>query len=269
MSRFFGIFAFLLSAALIFPSLSAQEKKADDKGDVKGKKAKGKDDPKGEDDDPKKDPKDKKEVKKDEEKFVHGQIISGKLKKYDVSARDYTIEIPVIDPKKVFDLNSWKGQQMANLSQQYANVVKTFKPIDRQNALLNYNKAMSQYQFELAKRQTNIYSNQDYDVHLSEKGKIRSLTPPLRYDDRGNLITYTKKELDKMRAGSKLPGFEADVDDLKAGQAVQFYMAKGKAGNVPGQKEKDKKKGIKLDDEEPVGNPNNRPEAVLIVIQQP
>src|SRR4030081_1497712 len=106
MARLFACVALLLSAAILVPA-SGQEKK-DDKKDpakaVKDKDKKAKEPTKGDDDEPKKDAKGKKteKAKEPEEKIVYGQVFKGKLKSMDAnSAREFTVEISMLDQKKV------------------------------------------------------------------------------------------------------------------------------------------------------------------------
>jgi hypothetical protein len=268
MTKILGCLAFMLAAVLILPGSAAQNKK-DDQPNVKGKpKVKPKDqvDPKDEDE-PKKDAKDKKkdDAKHKEPELVYGKTLPCKIKKVEANSnRDFTVEYPVLDPKKVYDLQVWQAQQSSSLAQQYKGVLQAKGVQAYQQALLNYNRATANYQAELLKRKDNIYTNHDLDVRLAEMGKVRSINPPLKYDDRGFPIQYTKKDLEKMKGHSKLPGYPLEgegLEEIKPGQSVQLYMAKGKAGSLP---DKKAPKKIKLDDDDmaPV-----RPEVVLIVIQ--
>jgi hypothetical protein len=59
--------------------------------------------------------------------------------------------------------------------------------------------------------------------------KVRTLSPPVDYDDKGNVKKYTAKELKKLRGKGNLPGYPADFDSLREGQAVKVYLAKPKA----------------------------------------
>ena len=98
--RLIGLFIFF---GLTLPVLSlAQEKK----GDKAAKKDEAKKDDKKDlkDDDPKrKDPK----KAEPEEKLVYGQVFSAKIKRMDANSnRDFTVELPMVDPQKVYNLHS-------------------------------------------------------------------------------------------------------------------------------------------------------------------
>jgi hypothetical protein len=247
MARLFGCFALLISAAVLAPTW-AQEKKDDKKDPAKAakdaQKDKAKEPAKG-DDDPKKTDKDKKTEKPKEapeEKVVYGQVLKAKLKRMDAnSAREFTIEIPTIDKKKVLELEIWKQQQLADIARQ--------APQNQRNRIAQYNNELAQ---------KSIYSLFDKDVRAADNMKVRSSFPPVVYDDRGNLKQWKAKELAALRGKSKLPGYPADFDALRPGQFVEVYMAKTKAPATT------KGKGIKLDDEDL----RDRPEVVMILILQ-
>jgi hypothetical protein len=177
-----------------------------------------------------------KEKKPVEEKPEHGQIVKTKiLSMRPDSAREFTIEVQTPDPQKMFQLQQ-------SLSQ-----------------------ARTPLQYQQIMAQANIYSAKPVDVRAAEGCKVRTMFPPVQYDDAGNLKKWSKKELAELKKNSKLPGFPADFDVLKTGQWVELYLAKqpkekaaakDKAGANP------KKK--KMDDDDPL--PAVRPEVVMIVI---
>jgi hypothetical protein len=269
MTKLLGCFAGMLAVVLLLSDLPAQDKKVE-QPNVKGKanvKAKDAGDAAKDDDEPKKDPKpakDKKEEKHKGPELVYGKTLTCKVKKVEANSnRDFTVEYPVVDQKKVYDLQVWQAQQQNSLAQQYKGVLQAKGVQAYQQALLNYNRSLANFQMEAAKRKDNIYTNQDLDVRLAEAGKVRSTNPPVKYDDRGFPIQYNKKDLEKLKGNSKLPGYPVEgegLEDLKQGLSVQLYLAKGKAGNVPDKKAKK----IKLDDDDMA---TTRPEVVLILIQ--
>src|SRR5581483_5843603 len=100
-----------------------------------------------------------------------------------------------------------------------------------------------------------IYSFQDLEVRAADNIKVRSLAPPVEYDDRGNLKKYTQKDLIALKGNSKLPGYHAEFEILRPGQVVDIYLARPQPAT--------KKKKL-VDDEDP--NMLQRPEVVLIVV---
>lgn len=252
MARLLGCLVLLVSAAMLLPA-SAQDKKdaAKDKKPAakadnaekadKDKKPPAKDD----DDDPKKGKKSEAKAKEPEEKLEYGQKISGRVKRIDAnSQRDFTIEIPVLDKMKIVEMEVWKQQQLLSISQA--------APQDRPQRV-------AQFQRELLQKQLNLYSPQDLDLRGADNIKVRSVYPPIVYDERGFLKKWTAKELAALKGNSKLPGYPADAEALKAGQVVQVYLAKTKTPPPKGKA----KGGLKIEDDE---EPRTRPEVVMIVI---
>jgi hypothetical protein len=275
MKRIGLMIGFLALLVLALPSLTAQNEKkdaakTDQKDDAKKDEAK-KDEPKKEEakkDEPKKDDAKKDDEKKkaepkkvDKEKLSYGAVYQG-VKIVSANAengRDLTIEVQELDPKKVYDLNVWKAQQLNSLAQQQFNMQK-IQPKDvqgRVNAQANYAKAAAQYQIELAKR--NVYSPKNLDVKSAENAKVRIMYLPPEFDDAGAVKKFTKKEIEERKDKTGLPGFPADFDAVKSGQYIDIYMAK----QAPA-KAQPKKKGPD-DDDVPVAQP--RQEYVLIVIR--
>lgn len=246
-----------LLAALSFILLgttSAQEKdKA--KGKVDPKAAEKKDD-KGEakKDDEKpnpfldeKDPK-KKEEKPGEEKVVYGQSLRAKIKRFDANSdRYFSIEVPTPDPKRVYDLNVWKAQQLNSIAN------------DRNFA--NRANRIRQYQLDLARRQNDVFVMQEIELQAAEDIRVRTNFPPVVYDDKGFLKKWTVAELRKLRGNSKLPGYPTEFDSLRPGQVVSVYLAK------PDPKAAPKKKDLLGGVPEP-GLEINRPKVVMILIEQ-
>jgi len=264
--RYAGLLTgFLALTLFVLPGLTAQEKKDDDAKADKGAKVDKKDadkkdpdkkdadkkDPDKKDPDKKDTPKEKKEKEKKpiEEKPEHGAVLKTKIisMKQD-SARDFTVEVPMPDQQKIFDLKVWTAQQMQSIAQ---------SPNPQ-----TYAQRMATFQQQMA--QKNTYSMKPVEVRAAEKCKVRMMYPPVVYDDAGNLKKWTTKDLAPLKANSKLPGFPADFDLLKTGQWVELYMAKPaaapKGSATPAPKEKKKK----MEDDPDV--PMAVPEVVMIVI---
>jgi len=271
--RGFGrIICFLAFLIVLLPNLGAQDKKDPDKKDpakadakVEKKDAEKKDADKKDakkDDEKKDEDKDKKKESKKaepEEKVVYGQTITAKLKRMDAnSARDFAIEIPVVDPMKVYQVNMWKMNEMGRLMRLPANTPQ---------ARYQQAQQMAQFQMQLARKMnTEIQTMKDMDLRAAENCKVRAMFPPIEFDDKGKMKTYTQKELTALRAGSKLRGYPADFDRLNVGQFVTVYLAKPSApakGELTKGEAPAKKKN--LDDDDAV---MARPEAVMIVIEQ-
>jgi hypothetical protein len=243
--RFTGLLiGFIAGSLLLLPALPAQDKQK-------------KDDPK---EDPKKDTekpeKPEKPVKKKEEKFEHGPVVKTKIiSMRGDSAHEFTIEVPMPDPQQMYQLQMWQAQQMQQLMQ-----IRNPQ---------QYAQRMMQIQMQMAQKQAQGagYTNKPIDVRAADNCKVRIMYPPVQYDDEGKLKKYTKKDLAKLKGTSKLPGYDADFDNLKVGQFVEVYLAKQHGSpkdKWSGSKAPRKKKGD--DDPPPEPMPEMRPEVVLIVI---
>jgi hypothetical protein len=274
MKRIGLLIGFLAVVVFLLP-LTAQDVKKDatttDKKDEAKKDADKKDVTK---DPEKKDAKKEPEKKKD--KLVYGYKFSTKIVNFKGETnREYTIEMQELDKKKVDDMNAWSFQRENQLAQQKVNAMRQK---DGGAALRNWMRDLANYQVDLAKRQTQVYTSKKVEVQAAENAKVRSMVPPIEFDDQGFQKKWTKKEFDALRNKSPLllyqadgkkgdkymvlaPGIATDFDAIKAGQYVDIYMAK-----VPPKKKEDPKKKKGPDDEDPPAAKDQSKEFVLMVI---
>ena len=269
MKRFGLLIGFLAVLVFLLP-LTAQDVKKDAATTDKKDKAKKDADKKDVTKDPEK--KDaKKEPEKKKDKLVYGAKFTTKIVNFKGETnREYTIEVQEVDPKKVYDMNVWSAQRQQQLAQQQANAMRQK---DGGAALRNWMRDSANYQVDLAKRQTQVYTSKKVEVQAAENAKVRSMVPPIEFDDQGFQKKWTKKELDALRDKSPLflyygdrkiglaPGIATDFDAIKAGQYVEIYMAK-----VPPKKKEDAKKKKAPDDDDPPAAKDRPLEFVLIVI---
>lgn len=224
-----------------------KDAKADPKKDAKADPKKdAKADPKKaakDDDDDKKKPDPKAKV--EEEKLVYGSWTSARLGAINATS-NRLLTIHPVDPYKVQKLNVWKLEQLASITQ-------APNPGERLNR-------MAAYQRDLPSRSNDIYTAKEVEVRAGDNMKIRTMFLPAKYDDAGNLVRWTKKEIKELVGNSKLKGYPAEMDALRAGQIVEVYFAKvtPPAGSTKG------KKKLSIDDE--VDAAMTRPEVVLIVV---
>jgi hypothetical protein len=216
----------------------------------------------------------KKEPDKKKEKLVYGTKFYAKIVKMKgESNREYKIEIQELDQKKVYEFNVWKSQRSTALAQQQINAAKLTFADQRARALEMYRLALFDFNAELAKRSSNLTISRTVDVRAAENAKVRSMIPPIEFDDQGFQKKWTKKEFDALRAKSPLlvyygdkykglaAGIATDFDAVKAGQHVDIYMA-----YVPPKKKDDPKKKKSPDDEDPPAAKDRPLEFVLVVI---
>jgi hypothetical protein len=274
--RRIGLLIGFLAVVVFLLPLTAQDVKKDatttDKKDDAKKDAEKKD---GTKDPEKKDAKKEPEKKKD--KVVYGYMFPTKIVNFKGETnREYTIEVQEEDPKKKYDLSVWSVQRQQQLAQQQANAMRQK---DGGAALRNYMRDLANYQLELAKRQTQIYTSKRVDVRAAENAKVRSMVPPIEFDDQGFQKKWSKREFDALRNKSPLllyqavvkkgdkymglaPGIATDFDAIKAGQYIDIYMA-----YVPPKTKDDPKKKKSPDDEDPPAAKDQSREFVLMVIK--
>jgi hypothetical protein len=100
---------------------------------------------------------------------------------------------------------------------------------------------------------------QDIDIEATDDVKVRVLNPPTETDEKGRPKRLTSAELKKLKGPDpRLPGYNAEFDNLRQGMIVQVTLSKRKEAPKPMVR---RKKG---DDDDLAGD--NRPMASLIVI---
>jgi len=269
--KLIGVFITLLAfLAFVLPSLPAQDGKKDaDKTEKKDEPAKDdKKDPEKKDSESKDDKKDsekKKVEKKTPEKLVYGtKFVTKILGLAGESNRAFNVEVHVRDPKKVFEFNSWYNQRSFELTRQQNQALAQTDANARFQQLAAYQRDVAAFQIDTAKRGSNLTTPQSVEVRAAENAKVRTLFPPVEFDDLGFPKKWTKKELDERRDKTGLPGYAVDFESLKAGQYVEIYMAKVAA---PMKKTPTKKKANPADDDDTPAAKAGQ-EFVLIVIRQ-
>ncbi len=81
----------------------------------------------------------------------------------------------------------------------------------------------------------------------SDAGKVRSLSPPEEFDDKGNLKKHTKEELLKLKgddpAEKKMVGYKSDISEVQVGDVIQVslsvFRTTGAAPKKKAKKDKD------------------------------
>jgi hypothetical protein len=112
-----------------------------------------------------------------------------------------------------------------------------------------------------------VTASVSFKLPTVENPKVARANLETEYDDKGQVIDYTKEELKKKR-DPDMPGYTAKIEDLQAGQLVTVYLGKAKkpakakdkeAGDKPEVKDKEKAK-------EAADPEDNRPEVRMILI---
>jgi hypothetical protein len=234
MNRSGRFLAAALVVGLSYSALAAQDAK--DKGDAATPKGK----------------KDDKILTKD--KLLTAGTLSGTLAKLDEDKK-FSLSVTY------YDIDAGKVQ--AN-QQHYVNRINQ---INQLRNLVEAQRQLAQLQAEMIQRNQNIYQKVTKDVELQaeDKVKVRSLKPLVTYDDKGEVVQYSKEDLKKLAAdGPKLPGvgptYPASYDKLKEQQKLIVFLAKPKTPTPP-----PAKKGA----DAPAGELfQSRPRVVAIVIAE-
>jgi hypothetical protein len=233
--------------AFTLPALAADEKDAKKKkAKEPAKKAKKEKKEKGNQDaDPPEKP----------EKVVYGQTFLAVLTQVaSNSQKDFAVEISY----RYLEVNPGAVNSLAQIQVQQRQAMLIRNPVQRQQQL-------AQIAVQLQQAQRNLYhvkeKKQKVDLRAADEMKIRTLLPPVEYDDNGAIKKYTAKELRKLKGPGNLPGYPGDWESLRAQQVVRVYLAKK---NVV-IKKKGGKKGKGEDGGDDELEPE-KPEVVMLVV---
>jgi hypothetical protein len=236
-SRWIGLPLVLVLALPVFA--------ADDKKDKKKK---------GDDADPK-------EAKK--EKLEYGQTFVATVASVSGnSQKEFTVKISYT--YRELNQQAYLSYQQ-QLAQRQLQVQIARTPQQRQQALIQL------AQLQQPRNLVNVKTvNKDVELRAADEVKVRSLNPPIDYDDKGNVKKYTKKELAELKGPDKtLPGYTAEFESLAPNQVVKIYLAKEKAAPKKPMKIKPKKgkkeKKADADDDDSLDD-ESKPMAVMIEI---
>jgi hypothetical protein len=264
----------VLAVSLVIPAFADDQKKdakADDKKppakveDKKDdKKEKDKDAPKPEakkdKDAPKPDPAaaESKEKRAAQDKLLSSKkAIECKLVNVEGAQRYLTVQITL----KYAALNAGAANNLANLQRQLLDAARDPNPLARQ-------RRVAETTIEIEKNKQNLYTlkeeSQKLELQAGNEMKVRTLLLPVEYDDQGKVRKLSDKELRELRGpDSKLPGYAADFDSLKAEQIVDIYLGPPKGGAAKG---KPKAKPKETDKDVPADE--SKPQVLMVVIKR-
>jgi hypothetical protein len=192
------------------------------------------------------------------------------------------VEYPVLELKPGKSLNNPQVQkqiqamlrQQQQAQREYQKILKIRNPYQQQQRLMQLlNRLMMQQASAQGKAldprnspfRTVTYSV-TFELPIRDKVKVARVKLPVEYDDKGNVIEYTKEEL-KKKKDPDMPGYKATMDDVEPGQLIKVYLAKPKSAEKKKDKAKDNtadKDAEKTKDETPPEE--YRPEVRMILI---
>jgi hypothetical protein len=157
--------------------------------------------------------------KKPTDKLVKsGKSFIGKLVKVNADKRILTVEVTYKSPKQ----DPQAVQHLANLQRQLVDAQRSRNPLDRVTHT-------NRIQLEIERAARNLYKDQTQKIELDapEDMKVRTMLLPLEFDEKGKPRKLTEKEKRDLKGpDTKLPGYTADFDSLKADQTVEVYPGK-------------------------------------------
>ncbi|HXG10582.1 MAG TPA: hypothetical protein VNK04_12545 [Gemmataceae bacterium] len=197
---------------------------------------------------------DKEPEKKPTEKLVPLGKISGLITKVG-DDRVLTLKVSFVYTEP----NPSALRQQQDLARRQIEIMQNRNPVERARQL-------AQLQFDIANNQRNLYTTKevkkDIEIQATENVKVRSMQPPMVYDEKGNPRRHTPQELRELKGEGNLPGYMSDFDSLRTGQIVTVHLARkgGTTGPAPKSKDLDRDLEKRLTEA-------GRPYATMIVIE--
>ena len=199
------------------------------------------------------------------EKMIPLGQVGGVIKNTGGSQKVLTLEVT----QQFLELNPGAEAHLAreqeDLLRRQRQILATRNPVTRQKEMIGLIREVQRMQVN----QQNLFHikevKKDVEVVPADDVKVRTLQPPVVYDDKGYPKKYTQDELKAMRGDGKLPGYGSDLDSVQPGQVVIAYLARKKPGAAK-EPDKESQKDMEAKDlaagEKPVAT-------VLVIVADP
>jgi hypothetical protein len=155
--------------------------------------------------------------------------ITGKLTSFDSTAKTVTIEVDyqVLEPNPKAN-NAASNNHLAHLLHRQQEIMHTRNPIQR---AMQMQRLMQDVAATQARMEANAFKviteRKEFDIQGGDNAKVRLQDLSARFDEKGNPKPYTADEKKDLKGtDSKMPGYNADWTDLKAGQIVKLTLSK-------------------------------------------
>ena len=134
-----------------------------------------------------------------------------------------------------------------------------------------YNQRLQRLNDELARLQALalkpggkvVKEYKEVDFTAGADVKVRALNLPTKFDDKGNPVEYTKKELKELKGkDTDLPGYESTLDALKVGDTVRVTLVHPK----PAKKDADADKTKDADKTDDKDAEAAKPNVVTVIV---
>jgi hypothetical protein len=173
----------------------------------------------------------------DSDSFTQGGEFVGKLINPPSTDGTFVLEIQIpryeLKPgTKVNNTNNQLIKEQQHLNQIQNQMAKAKTTQQYLHALQQYQNVQMQLANTLARAAANNpfivkYDKKDITFHTAETLKVRNMNLPSLFDEKGNPKKYTDAEKAELKGKDKnLPGYEATINDLTAGQTVKVTLSK-------------------------------------------
>jgi hypothetical protein len=152
----------------------------------------------------------KKEEPKKEDPYKVVATLQGKIVNIEESKHGIKLSVPKQVP------NQAAYQALADAQRRLQDAIRR----NDRNAAINAQRDIAKHQSELMKIEWH-----DEEIETIDEVKVRVANPPPKFDEKGNIVKYTQKELDELKGpDKKAPGFPGEFSDLRANQVVVVTM---------------------------------------------
>jgi hypothetical protein len=165
--------------------------------------------------------------------------VTGKLVFAELSAQNVTLRLdyphmeqnPNYRPNNA--ANSALHRDMQRVMNDQAGLARIANPVHRQQKMRQLAIDMQRLQTQLVRNGSNpnnlpykvVTESKDFELPVDDKVVVRRQNLPYQYDDKGNVVQFSKEEIEKLRGKDKSkPGYEAKFEDLAQGMLVKLYL---------------------------------------------
>jgi hypothetical protein len=161
------------------------------------------------------------------------------------------------------------ARRYQELLQRQAAVLRNPNAAQRQQQMTQLQKDAGQ----LMAQQKDLFrvreKQEDLTLILADEVKVRSADVPEPFDSKGNIRKYTPEELKDLKGPENLPGYRAELTDLRPGQRVLVQLAVRRKAAPPPQPTKSGPAPSQKDSPSPPAAPADKdakPVVALIVV---
>lgn len=199
-----------------------------------------------------------------------GKVMKAEAGKFTIQVT-YNIQVPVADaPRRALQYQQQLARWKFNLARQLASAQRQTNPFQRARSFAQYQNSLRNMPRPPQLTQPKTITK-DVEIRTGAKLIVRTATPDLQYDEKGNIVRLTPKKLKKLAGPEGYPGFPATLSDVSSNSTVRVYLARRK--NPKSKKKKSPNiadilgttANSKGGDQEPAVDPNI-PEALMIVV---